>query len=211
MKTAPLFFFTQRDLNQMNDELTLLKQRADQMGITYHPNIGIETLRERVSGKLADTPGQDDDQSDDAEADQNTNQVSAASGKKLTHKEEEQVIREKQWAEQLKLVRIRVACLNPNKKDLKGEIFTVANKYLGTIRKFVPFGEDSDYGYHVPFVIYNMMKDRKFIATSRKRDSQGREQVTQRQVPEFSIEMMEPLSPVELEQLGRQQQAAQGL
>ena len=32
-----------------SDELTLLKERADLMGIKYHPSIGVDKLREKVT------------------------------------------------------------------------------------------------------------------------------------------------------------------
>ena len=38
---------------QTPDELTTLKARADQMGITYHPSIKVEKLREKIAAKLA--------------------------------------------------------------------------------------------------------------------------------------------------------------
>ena len=35
-----------------SDELTLLKERADLMGIKYHPSIGVDKLREKVNSVL---------------------------------------------------------------------------------------------------------------------------------------------------------------
>ena len=35
------------------NELELLKARADKLGIKYSPNIGIETLKERINAVLA--------------------------------------------------------------------------------------------------------------------------------------------------------------
>ena len=34
------------------DELATLKERADKMGITYSPNIGIEKLKEKINAAL---------------------------------------------------------------------------------------------------------------------------------------------------------------
>ena len=34
------------------DELTLLKERATLMGIQYHPSIGVDKLREKVTSAL---------------------------------------------------------------------------------------------------------------------------------------------------------------
>jgi hypothetical protein len=38
------------------DELTSLKARADLMGITYHPSIGVDKLREKVQAALENKP-----------------------------------------------------------------------------------------------------------------------------------------------------------
>ena len=35
------------------DELELLKQRADTLGIKYSPNIGIDALKQKIEDKLA--------------------------------------------------------------------------------------------------------------------------------------------------------------
>ena len=35
------------------DELELLKQRADTLGIKYSPNIGVDTLKQKIEDKLA--------------------------------------------------------------------------------------------------------------------------------------------------------------
>ena len=39
--------------------------------------------------------------------------------------------------------------LDPKKKDLPGEVVTFANEYLGTVRVFVPFGEQTEDGWHI--------------------------------------------------------------
>ena len=42
-----------QEIDEMEDELTLLKERADMMGVKYHPSIGLEKLKEKVNEKLA--------------------------------------------------------------------------------------------------------------------------------------------------------------
>ena len=41
------------DVLEMLDELTSLKQRADLLGLSYHPSIGLEKLREKVNAALS--------------------------------------------------------------------------------------------------------------------------------------------------------------
>lgn len=111
--------------------------------------------------------------------------------------------------EQMKLIRIRISCLDPKKKDLQGEIFTVANEFLGTVKKFVPFGEVTDNGFHVPYCIYELLKSRKFLNISVTKDRRnGQTKVNQQWAKEFSIDVLDPLTPEEIERLATAQAAA---
>ena len=44
--------FDNDDALVVPDELTTLKARADLMGVTYHPNIGLEKLRAKVNATV---------------------------------------------------------------------------------------------------------------------------------------------------------------
>lgn len=179
----------------MSDELTLLKERADQLGIKYKDNIGIESLRNKVNAFLAN------DGSDEGEA--------PVKEKTLAQIAAEE--RHKQAKEQLELVRVRIACLNPAKAKLQGEIFTIGNKFVGTVRKFVAYGEATDNGYHVPKIIFDELKTRKFQQITTKKGPNGQLLPIVRMVSEFSIEVLEPLTREELERLAAAQAAAGGL
>lgn len=172
------------------DELTLLKQRADTLGISYSNNIGIETLKARIEEKLngdKDEPKQ----------------------KEETEAEYRARVHKRLYQENMKLVRLRITCLNPNKKDIPGEIISVGNKYLGTVRKYVPFGEKTDNGYHVPYCIYKFLKNKKFLSIRSYRDRLTNRQVQEhRLVPEFALEVLPPLTDKELEDLAKAQLAA---
>ena len=187
------------------NELDILKQKADLMGISYKSNIGIEALRNKVNAKLAGTEDR---------TDENGNEIPDAAEvpvpKKLSKEEQEQAIRDDMYANQMALVRVRISCLNPAKAQIKGEIITVANRYLGTVRKFVPFGEATDNGYHIPRVLLNELKSRKFNSISTKKGPNGQLLPVQRLVPEFAIEELEPLSMAELDKLAAAQLAAEG-
>lgn len=112
----------------------------------------------------------------------------------------------------MKLIRIRVTCMNPAKKELKGEFFTVANKHLGNVTKFVPFGEATENGYHVPEIIYKMMQRRKYVSISTVKDKgTGYERQVKTLVREFAIEVLPPLTETELQSLATAQIAAGSL
>ena len=113
--------------------------------------------------------------------------------------------------EKMKLVRLRITNLDPKKKDLPGEILTVGNEYLGTVRKFVPFGEATDNGYHVPYCLYELMRDRKFLSIKTRKGPKGQTIVEQQMVREFALEILPPLTEAELARLSAAQLSAGGV
>ena len=79
-------------MTDINEELTLLKQRADLMGIKYSNNIGIDTLKSKINEKLE------------------------ASSLKFEETKNKIQMRKKLQDEQLKLVRIKLQVMNPSKQ-----------------------------------------------------------------------------------------------
>ena len=166
------------------NELELLKTRADKLGIKYSPNIGIETLKERINAVLSPEKPATAVNAVDAERTRVRNDA-------------------------LKLIRCQIVNLNPNKKAWEGEIITVWNKYTGTVRKFVPFGEKTVEGYHVPQIIYNVLKERKYLSISTKRDPKTGELTVKTQwVPEFSLTILPQLTKEQLAELAAAQKAS---
>lgn len=201
---------TQTDDNtqeQQLDEKAMLKQRARMMGISFSNNISVEALRAKIAAKMEGRSDQAEDQQEQPPAPPQLQDPSEpAPTRPMT-------LREKLVKENMKLVRLRIVNLDPKKKDLPGEIFTVANEYLGTVRKFVPYGEKTDEGYHVPYCIYKMMKARKFlnIRTYKDRQNQNQIKIEQNWASEFALEVLPPLTREELARLGAAQLAAGGL
>lgn len=218
---------TPEDLNQPT-ELDMLKQRATQMGIVFSNNIGLDKLRERVNAKMEGLP--DPEEAPVAPVTPVDPTPVPVAPAVVTPVAEAPIInpltglpegfdpdaglttRQILMRDQMKLVRVRIANLDPSKKDLSGEILTVANEYIGTVRKFIPFGEATDEGYHVPQCLLSMMQERKFqtIRTIKDRRS-GTVRVETGEAREFAIEILEPLSQAEMQQLATAQQAAGGL
>lgn len=187
-------------------ELQVLKQRADAMGITYSNNIGVESLKAKIQAKMDGTEG-DESKTDNAGA---TSQVNALTGTiDAPAPAKQKSLRQILLEESMKLVRLRITNLDPKKADLPGEIFTVANEYIGTVRKYVPFGEATDEGFHVPNCIYEMMKSREFLQVKSKTHPVTKQVVvTQRWVREFGLEVLPPLTPEEIATLAAAQTAS---
>ena len=99
--------------------------------------------------------------------------------------------------------------MNPAKKDLPGEIITVGNELVGTVRKYVPYGEMSEDGWHVPNIIYKHLKSKRFLNIRVRKDPKtGRDRIEQGMALENSIEVLPPLTQKQLDDLARAQIAA---
>lgn len=187
------------------NEIAILKNRARMMGITFSNNIGVEALRAKIQAKMDETDVPTDETDGDADGDEPEAKPDAPPKKETT-----QQLRDRLTREAMKLVRLRITNLDPKKKDLPGEIITVANEFIGTVRKYIPFGEVTDDGYHVPYVLYQELENRRFLDVRVTRRN-GREHVEQRWAKEFALEVLPQLTPQELARLSAAQAAAGGL
>lgn len=183
-------------------ELSLLKDRARLMGITFSNNIGLEALKMKVHNKQENIPDEEPEEENVAVKQYFSEQLNAISPMKQPAS-----LREMLLEENMRLVRIRITNMDPKKKDLPGEIFTVANEHIGTVRKYIPYGEASEGGYHVPYILYKRLLNRKFLhIRTFKRAGQIHTETSW--VREFSIELLDPLTPKEIQQLATTQAAA---
>lgn len=174
----------------VQDELAVLKSRADALGIPYHPSIGVEKLREKVNAALKKNKTPQEDPPTDAE-------------------ETESQRRNRLRQEASKLVRIRLTCMNPHKKEWQGEFITAGNSVVGTFTKYIPFNADE--GWHVPHIIYEQLRDRECQVFVTVRDSKGNATRKGKTIKEFSIEVLPPLTEEELKDLARRQAMAKSV
>ena len=160
-------------------ELDILKQQADTLGIKYSPNIGVETLKNKISAVI-EAP---------VEEKTETQKVDA---------------RQALWNDAMRLVRLEIHNVNPAKSSLKGEFYTVANKIIGKVTKFVPYG-DAGKSYHVPNCIYQLLEEKKYLAF--RDDSSAPNGKKTELIPEFNNKVLPPLTQKELEELKKAQLA----
>ena len=166
------------------DELTSLKERADQMGLEYHPSIGLEKLRAKVLAALAPA-------AEEAPA------IKAESANALQFR-----LRN----EANELIRIRVSCMNPAKKEWEGELLTAGNSVVGSFTKFVPFNVED--GWHVPRIIFNQLKERQCQIFVEVKDDRGNKSRKGKLIKEFAIEVLPNLTSDELHSLAQRQAMA---
>lgn len=172
----------------VQDELASLKARADMLGITYHPSIGLEKLRDKVNAAMTGTP--------ETEEVPEAPQVVAAV-------ETENQMRTRLKNDANRLVRVRVACMNPAKKEWEGEFFSAGNAVIGTLTKYVPFNAED--GWHVPNMILKMIQDRQCQVFYTVSDSKGNKSRKGKLIKEFAVEILEDLTPDELHDLAQRQ------
>lgn len=114
----------------------------------------------------------------------------------------------KKIREATKLIRVIVTNRNPMKQSWEGEIFSVSNDMGVNVKKYIPFNEEN--GYHVPQIILNMLNNKKCTVFVNKKI--GKEKVkVGKQIKEYGIEILPPLSEEELKELGDDQRARDAL
>jgi hypothetical protein len=195
------------------DERETLMQRAKMMGIKVHPATGIDKLRAKIDAKLTgETQGLDEEQVEAMQEKVGVKTKLPANAPKdyqpISHEKFLQERSRNKRREINRLVRIRATCMNPNKTEWEGEIISVGSAKLGTFKKYVPFNAPD--GYHVPKIIYDAMKERKYSQFYNAKDARGRKVRKAKLMPEFSIEVLPPLTKEELKDLASRQAMARG-
>lgn len=201
------------------NELEGLKARAKQMGLTFHPSIGLETLREKINLKLRTTgvkdveiepgvPKLNEVNSDEEVTEYSAKEIKDGYAERDTSKLSKAQLRNEAIREANKLVRVRVVNMNPNKREWTGEVITVSNSVVGTFRKFVSFNNPA--GYHIPQIILQALKERdcQIFVTGISENGQRIKKATL--IKEFAIEILPPLTMEELKDLAQRQAMANG-
>ena len=176
-------------------ELENLKSRAEKLGVKFHPSISAEKLREKIKAAQSEGEGSVGEQPEGKSA-AGTKEESPAA-KKLRLKREG-----------LKLVRVNITCMNPAKKEWEGEIFTVSNNAVGTVKRYVPFNTED--GWHVEHILLEQLRERQCQIFVTEKDSRGNKVRKGKLIREFAIEVLDPLTEEELRELAQRQAMAKG-
>lgn len=162
-------------------ELDALKQIANNMEISYHPTIGIDKLREKI---------------EEAKAKVAPKVVTAGLTEKAKQLNRFAEVRKTA----MKLRRIRITCMNPNKREWPGEYFSISNKAIHA-KRYVPYESE----WHVEDCIYEMIKNRKYRTTIQKPDGKGGKIRENKILNEFAVELLPDLTKEELKALADDQ------
>ena len=178
----------------VQDELGTLKLQCETMGIKFHPSSGVDSLKAKIAEHMAKPTAP---------------VAAAAAAVAAPVLTEGQIKRAANMACKLEatvLVRCRVVCMNPNKRDWFGEIISAGNSVVATQKKLIPFGVE----YHVPRIILNQLEQRKCQVFFSVKDGKGGSKREGKLIKEFAIEILPDLTEQELKSLAQRQAMANG-
>ncbi len=165
--------------------LDQLKEKADELGVSYSGNIKEATLLKKIEKEILNLA--EETELENGKTNEDT-------------KTPEEVVQE-QLDSAKSLVRIKLSCLNPMLKSRKGIRVQVGNSVLGTIGRFVPFDRE----WHVEKILVDDLKSRKFQTFESEESKYG---VTRKRTvlsPAFNVIELEDLTKEELEKLAEEQ------
>lgn len=170
-----------------------LKAYADSIGLSYSNNIGFQSLKEKIEEFL------------ETESEQVTADVEESTPQSVVTKKEETLPERyaRYKAEQLRLIRCSIQVNDPMKQKLPGDFITVINKYTKKVTKYIPFGDGAQ-EYHVPKIIFDELKSRKYQHIPNKRSGKNN-WVANHDAPQYrntyTVTELPPLTPEELDAL----------
>ena len=112
-------------------------------------------------------------------------------------------------ARNMRLRRVRVTNLDPADAELDGVLKFAINKYIGSIGRFVPFGEENEYGWHVEEIILESLRTETYCQRVKNRSGSkfGIKKYKTAQLPKYNIEYLDDLTQEELDLLAKDQLA----
>jgi hypothetical protein len=198
-----------------------LREAAQSINISFSGNTGEGTLRGKIMKALEKekAPSFLDDGADDDEI-----MVSKVVKKKAPPSLTELALMDPKWvkdtalrrqivrARALQLVRVKITNLDPGDAQLNGAIVSVLNQYTGKVSKYIPFGEESENGYHIPKIIFDHLKEQKFALRKEIKGGQfGVKKYKTSLIAKFNLEVLPALNTKELENLAQAQRASHAI
>lgn len=198
----------------MSTDLKLLhvRQQADEVGVKWHHKHKIETIQKNIDVFLE---GENPSIETVLEMPLKEQPVRTAQEQKwldtpqVPVKEADYVAEQRRKQKQLagSLIHCKITCLNHEKRNWNGEFISVGSAKLGTFKKYVPFDGKP---YHLPKIIYDMLLEKKCTHMQNGVNDRGVKAKVATQINEFNIELLDPLTPTEIDELRIQQALAAG-
>ena len=198
------------------DNLPEARDAAEAMGLKFSGNTGLDTLKAKMLASL-EAP-----ESDPLGDNEPMEEIQIAVKPKKSglsipqllkmdpNKEEDPLVRRRiVRAQALKLSRVRITNMDPTDAAVPGMLLSIQNKYTGKVQKYIPFGEESENGYHVPEILLNWLRTQTYALRKEIKGGKiGIKQYKTTQVKKFGIEVLEPLTKEELSAMALRQSAA---
>lgn len=187
---------TQPTAEEVKQHRENLKQRANLLGIQFGQNISTDKLAQLIQDHIANSENMASTSPAEPEASKPVSQTTPRT----------ESLAQRIRREAMALVRVRITCHNPNKQQLPGEMFTVANEYIGTVSRYIPFGDATEHGFHIEKCLYDHLKDRTYLHIDSREDRRTKRiSVTTKDAREFTLEVLPMLTPAELKALAADQ------
>jgi hypothetical protein len=217
-----------------SDSINDLRKVAKDLEVSHSGNTGLETLREKimkvVEDRIVSDPNSRDeftstgfgdmfnddglDEIEVAKPVQKPKGPSVSQMLKMDPSDIEDVALRRNVirAHALRMVRVTIQNVDPADSVLDGGIITILNKYTGKISKYVPYGEESEGGYHLPWMLYEHLRDWKFPLRKEVKGGQfGVKTYKTTMVNKFKIDILPMLTMDELKELANHQRASQSI
>lgn len=177
----------------MSKEFDELKVEAEALGLKVPGNISQAKLQAKVDEVKARDPKETEYRQTEDEDDK---LVTTKSGKKVTPEEKAMLVGGK-------LKRVRITCHDPQFKSLPG-VVRAAGSALYFKKRYIPFNRIT----HIEQVLYDFMKGTNYQWFEEKVNrATGRKYKLSRVSPAFVIEDLPDLTPEEVKELAKDQQA----
>lgn len=207
------------------EDIEVLRATATDLGITFSGNTGMPKLKTKIIEhleamiKAESAPTNSDEAPADFGGDDEEIEVAVAKPAGLTvtqllemdaqWEEDPAIRRQIIRAKAMKLTRVTIQNLDPSEVQLSGAIISVSNKYTGKVAKYIPFGEESENGYHVPEILLNFLRNQKFVLRRVKKGGAfGVKKYSTTFVNKFNITVLPPLTEKEIADLAAHQTAS---
>ena len=175
--------------------LEKLKEQANELGITFHPNIKEEALQVKIDRKLEEQG---------VEPDQDFSHIWRKIDPVPRPELSERQKKMKAIKDANRLVRVTINCQNPHKRGYKGQIFQAGNALVPTVKKYVPFNTP----WLVPHILVEQIEQYKCQDFRTERDELGREYTEGFEIKEFAVAYLPELTEQEFEDLKKKQAVA---
>jgi hypothetical protein len=191
-------------------KLQHVRAQAEMLGVKHHHRAGIAKIQQLIDDHLI---AQNSELIPEPAAEAAIRTEPVVKGyEKIIPMSEAEYKKETQREAKTKissLLRVRITCLDPHKKNWPGELISVGSAKLGTFKRYIPF--DTEEPWHIPKIIYDVLSERMCSVPIKKKDARGHKTTAYKQIKAYSITIEEPMTAEELKELATQQALAGGL